>query len=87
MIGGCVCRFARILALSGRPEIAARLLSCSSALLEEIGAMPPHVAEVRDKTLAAVRPQLDEAAFADARVEGEALTADEAVALALEALN
>ena len=87
MIGGCVCRFARILALSGRPGIAARLLSCSSALLEEIGAMPPHIANIRDQTLATVRPQLDEAAFHDEWAKGQALTADEAVALALDALN
>jgi predicted ATPase len=87
MIANCVCRFARILALSGQPEIAARVLSCSSALLEEIGAMPPHVAKIRDQTLAAVRPHLDEAAFADAWAEGQALTADEAVALALNALH
>jgi hypothetical protein len=39
------------------------------------------------KTLAAIRPQLDEAAFGDAWAQGQALTADEAVALALDALE
>jgi tetratricopeptide (TPR) repeat protein len=87
LIAGCVCRFARILALSGRPEIAARLLSCSSALLEELGAMPPHVAKIRDQTLAAVRPQLDAAVFAAEWAEGQTLTADEAAALALDSLR
>ena len=82
-----VCRFARMLALSGRPEIAARVLSCSAALLQEIGAMPPHAAKIRDRTLAAVRPQLDDAAFQDEWAVGQPLTADEAVALALDALG
>ena len=87
LIGNCVCRFARILALSGRPEIAARVLSSSTALLQEIGAMPPYVAKTRDQTLAAVSAQLDDAAFAAAWEEGQTLTADEAVVLALDALD
>jgi hypothetical protein len=41
LIGFSVCRFARVLALSGRPEIATRVLSSSTAQLQEIGAMPP----------------------------------------------
>jgi len=86
-VANCVCRFARILALSGRPEIATRVLSCSSKLLQEIGAMPPHVANIRDQTLAVVSPQLDEAAFDDEWMAGQPLTADEAVALALGALD
>jgi non-specific serine/threonine protein kinase len=87
LIASCVCRFARILALSRRPEIAARVLSCSSALLREIGAMPPHVAKIRDQALAAVRSQLDDAAFDDEWMAGQPLTADEAVALAVDALD
>ncbi len=86
MVAGCVCRFARILALSGRPEIAARVLSSSAARLKEIGAMPAHIAKIRDQTFAAVRPQLDDAAFAKAWAEGQGLTADEAIALALDSL-
>jgi tetratricopeptide (TPR) repeat protein len=81
-----ICRFARILALSDRPELAAKLLSCSSALLKEIGAMPPHATRIRDQTLAAVRPRLDDDTFGGEWAEGQALTADEAVALALDAL-
>ena len=86
LIAGCVGRFARILALSGRPEIAARVLSSSAAQLNEIGAMPPHIAKIRDQTLVAIRPQLDEVTFNRAWEEGQALTADEAVALALDSL-
>jgi predicted ATPase/class 3 adenylate cyclase len=82
-----VCRFALALSLAGRPETAARVLSCSAALHAEIGAMPPYVANMTAQTLAAVRPELDEAAFAVAWAEGEALTADEAVALALATLD
>ena len=56
MVAGCVCRSARILALSGRPEIAARVLSSSAARLKEIGAMPAHIAKIRDQACAAVHP-------------------------------
>jgi tetratricopeptide (TPR) repeat protein len=86
-IAGCVCRFARILALCGRPETAARVLSSSTAMLGEIGAMPYYIARIRDQTLGALRSQLDEAALAAASEEGQTLTADEAVALALEDLD
>jgi non-specific serine/threonine protein kinase len=83
----CVCRFARVLALAGEPEPAARVLASSTALNEEIGAMPPHIARISAKALTAIRHQLDEAAFADAWEQGRTLTADEAVALALDALS
>jgi hypothetical protein len=49
--------------------------------------MPPHVAKIRDQTLAVFRRQLDEAAFAAAWEEGRTLTADEAVALALGSVD
>ncbi len=49
--------------------------------------MPPHFANMNTKTLAAIRPRLDEAAFAHAWAEGQALSADEAVALAVNALE
>jgi len=49
--------------------------------------MPPYVAKIRDQTLAAVRPQLDEAAFTAAWEEGQTLTAGDAIVLALDALD
>jgi hypothetical protein len=49
--------------------------------------MPPHIARISAKALTAIRHQLDEAAFADAWEQGRTLTADEAVALALDALS
>ena len=82
-----VCRFASVLALAGRAGAAARILSSSAVLLQEIGASPGWVVRINEKTLAAIRTQLDEAAFAEAWEQGQALTADEAVALALDSLD
>jgi len=42
---------------------------------------------MNEETLAVIRAQLDEAAFAEAWEQGRALTADEAVALALDLLD
>jgi predicted ATPase/DNA-binding SARP family transcriptional activator len=86
-IAAGVGRFASVLALAGRAAIAARVLSSSTALLEEIGARPPWYARISEKALAVIHAQLDEAAFAEAWEQGRALTADEAVALALDALE
>ena len=81
-------RFARGLAFAGRAVAAARVLASAEALYEESGARArPTVAERDEKTLSAVRAQLDEAAFAEAWEQGRALTADEAVALALDSLD
>jgi hypothetical protein len=44
-------------------------------------------AKMNDETLDAVRAQLDDADIAEAWEQGRALTADEAVALALESLH
>jgi predicted ATPase/DNA-binding SARP family transcriptional activator len=83
----CVCSFARVLTLAGKPEAAARVLASSEALHEEIGAGLPQLARMSEKALTAIRHQFDEAAFADAWEQGRTLTADEAVALALNALD
>jgi predicted ATPase/DNA-binding SARP family transcriptional activator len=82
-----VCRTARVLALAGRPRPAALVLSSATVLLEEIGARPPWLTTITDEALSAIRAQLDEAAFADAWEQGRALTADEAVALALDSFD
>ena len=84
-VASCVCSFARVLALAGKPEAAARVLASSVALREETGEMD--FASESEKALTAIRHQLDEAAFADAWEQGRSLTADEAVALALESLD
>jgi len=78
-------RFARALAVEGRAETAARLLSRAEALGEEIGAtFDSWAVRVNEDTLTAIRTQLDEAAVAEAWARGRALTVDEAVALALD---
>jgi len=79
-----LCRFAFTLAVAGTPGRAARLLSRAEALREEIGAsFPEWAARRNDQALSTIRTQLGEAAFAEAWKEGQALTVDEAVALAL----
>ena len=55
--------------------------------MEDIGASPPSLTKINEKTLEPIHAQLDEAAFADAWEQGRALTADEAVALALDSLD
>jgi hypothetical protein len=76
VIAHVICRFASVLALARRPEDAVRVLSSSAALHEKIGAMPPYVAKLSTQTLEA-----------DAWEQGRRMTADEAVALALDALS
>ncbi len=85
-----LCRLARALAVAKRPGTAARLLSAGEALREEIGATPDSWLAIEVKlreTLTAISAQLDEGAFAEAWEQGRALTADEAVALALDAVD
>ena len=78
-------RCAGALAIAGKGRAAARLLSCAEALFEQMGtAMLPHLVAENEITLAAIRKQLDEGAFAEAWEEGRTLTADEAVALVLD---
>jgi predicted kinase len=83
-----VCRFAHVLAVEGKAEAAARLLSSSDAQCEEIGmSLRSWDREFFDQTTAIIRSQLDEAAFVEAWERGRTLTADEAVALALDSLD
>lgn len=72
--------------LAGRAAIAAQVLSSSTALMEEIGARPPWFARISRKTLAVIHTELDDTAFAKAWEQGLTMTADEAVALALDSL-
>jgi hypothetical protein len=58
----------------------------NGALMEEIGARPPWFARISMKTLATIHTELDETAFAKAWEQGMTMTADEAVALALDSL-
>jgi hypothetical protein len=83
-----LCRFARAAAEAGEVEAAARILSAAEVLREEISVSWSYwVVEMNDATLAAIRAQLDEAARAEARDQGQALTPEEAVELALDSLD
>ncbi len=83
-----LCRCAAALAVAGRAGTAARLLACSEALHEEMGAsILPHLATENEKTLAVIHAQLDDAAFREAREQGGKMTADEAVELALDSVG
>jgi predicted ATPase/DNA-binding SARP family transcriptional activator len=86
LIATGVGRFASLLALAEKAATAAQVLSSSTALLDEIGARPPWFARLSRKTLTLIHTQLDEAAFADAWERGLGMTAEEAVALALDSL-
>jgi len=79
-----VCRMVGALAVDGRPALAATVLSAGEALLEEIGVGAPWISEMNDESRDRIRTQLDEEAFAAAWEAGKGLTADEAVALALD---
>jgi len=82
-----VCRFARAVAAKGMAGTAARMLSCGQSLLDELGSSEDWMERTNEETLSSIRTQLDEAAFAEAWEEGRKLTADEAVALALDSLG
>jgi predicted ATPase len=77
-------RCAGVLALKDEGVTAARLLSSAETLHQEIGGTMPWVARMREEALATIRTQLDEAALAEAWKRGRTLTAEEAVALALD---
>jgi predicted ATPase/class 3 adenylate cyclase len=83
-----VCRFARVLAYGGRVKAAARVLASGETLYQEMGATPMGwLRRGNDEALGLIHAQLGEAAFAEAYERGKSLTADEAVALALEELR
>jgi predicted ATPase len=80
-----LCRVARTLAAAGRPRTAAQLLSSAEALRGQIGSTSvPSVAKMNEATLAAIHRQLTAGDFAEAWEEGQALTVEEAVGLALD---
>jgi predicted ATPase len=76
--------FGETLAAAGRAESAVRLIAASEALLADIGGGPSWLPADNARRLAIVRQQLDEASFSEAWKQGQALTVDEAVALALD---
>jgi len=82
-----ISRVARVLADTGKPDTAAKLLSASDALHAGVGARPrPWLAEMNRQTLAAIHGQLDRVALAEAWQQGLVLSADQAFELAFDAL-
>jgi tetratricopeptide (TPR) repeat protein len=78
--------FARALAFAGREGTAAVLLARAEAMREALGmTYPTWVATWKAEAVSRTRAGLTEVEFANAWEAGEALTADEAVALALHA--
>ena len=77
--------FAFASARRGYPVIAAKLLSRAAALRDELGySLESWMTQQNEDALAAVRPQLDDAAFDAAWEAGAELSLDEAIALALD---
>jgi predicted ATPase len=79
-----LCRFARALAIAGEAVTAVRLLSAAHALLNNQLPRTGEVAKTNQETLSATHAQLDETTFAEAWEQGQKLTEDQAVALALD---
>ncbi len=82
-----LCSAARVLVAVGQAAIAASLLAHADSVYEETGAREPWVTRMNSKTLVSIREQLDEAAIAEASALGAKLTAGEAVALAVTAMD
>jgi predicted ATPase/class 3 adenylate cyclase len=81
------CRLSTALIALGEPERAAQVLASGEAQLEDMGADPAWRRDSRERDVGMLRSQLGEAAFAEAWEQGRKLTADEAVAAALNALE
>jgi len=76
---------AQSLAMMERTGDAARLLSRSEAIREDLGiSHPAWILRMWEDAMSRTRAGLDDGAFAEAWEEGQRLTVDEAVALALE---
>jgi non-specific serine/threonine protein kinase len=79
-----VCRFGHALAHAGKARSAAVVLSSGEALLDELGVGEQSISSENKDTLTVIHTQLDDDAFAKAWEQGRALTADQAVAVALD---
>jgi predicted ATPase/class 3 adenylate cyclase len=87
-IAEVLCYLARALAVAGRAGTAAQVLARAEALREEVGAtFGGWVAHINQRTLTEIPTRLDAGAFSVASEQGRALTVDEAVALALGAVD
>ena len=88
MVDMNLIRFAEVLTLGNRPKVAVRLLSYAQSIHDELGfTYPTWFASRRDDAMSRCRAALDDAAFTEAWERGRTMTADEAVALALDSLE
>jgi hypothetical protein len=77
-----------VLAFAGKAEAAARVLATGVMLYEDMGATPMGwLKRGNDEALNLIGEQLDEAQVARASEQGRALSAEEAVELALDSLE
>jgi predicted ATPase/class 3 adenylate cyclase len=81
------CRLATALIALGGLERATQVLASGEAQLEDMGADPAWRRDTRERDVGLLRCELGEPAFAQAWEEGRKLTADDAVALALDSLD
>jgi len=71
--------------LTGRPELAARLLGAADALLLALGQSRDSIDSFdQDRIVAAIRAQFGEEAFATAWEAGRAMTLEQAIEEALD---
>jgi len=83
-----LCRFAQALALTEEAELAVRVLGCAEALFTEYRMHTEGwLSDMNAQILESLHSRLDDERFEAARVEGSRLTAEDAIALALEALE
>jgi predicted ATPase/class 3 adenylate cyclase/Tfp pilus assembly protein PilF len=84
-VARCLWGVGQLAAATGKAERAARLWGAAEAVADAIGMrMEPIDRIPYDRTVAAVRAQLDEATFATAWIEGQVMSLEQAVAYALE---
>ncbi len=72
------------LAAEGNATAATRLLAAAEAIREKMGGSRDYVIARRDRALAAIRTRLDEAAFTTEWEQGQTLTVEQTIDLALD---
>jgi tetratricopeptide (TPR) repeat protein len=81
-------RLGNALAVAGKSEIAARVLALSDVMHDELGwTYEGWFSEIKARAIGRARADLDDTGFGEAWAAGRKLTADEASALATEALD
>jgi predicted ATPase/class 3 adenylate cyclase len=88
VMAGCLMGFAGILAMIGKPDKAARLFGASESLLKGIARrMDAPDQKEFDHYVAVAREQLDKATFSKAWAEGQKMSLNEALDLALKTVE